>query len=75
MVKFLVQYFHIQLVYGELEGLLLRNSSVSSDGKNIVSDEGIKLGISDSRVLDTLLENIDGITLESYVVTYLGSLG
>ena len=56
------------------EGLFLRDSLGSTDGKVIVSDEGIKLVTTDSKVLGTLLENVDGITLRLDVGTELGYL-
>ena len=37
-------------------------------------DEGIKLVISDGKLLGTILGNVDGITLGIYVGKYLGSL-
>ena len=38
------------------------------------SDEGIKLGYTDSEVIDTILVDVDGITLGIDVVTELSSL-
>ena len=38
------------------------------------SDEGIKLVISDGKMLDNILLNVDGIKLGLDVVTELGSL-
>ena len=38
------------------------------------SDEGIKLGCTDGKVLGTILVNVDGIILGIDVGTYLGSL-
>ena len=38
------------------------------------SDEGIKLGSFDGKVLATILENLDEITLEIDVGTEIGSL-
>ena len=32
-------------------------------GKVLGSDEGIKLGLSDGKVIDTIIRNVDGITL------------
>ena len=34
-----------------------------TDGKVLGSDEGIKLGLSDVKVLGTILANVDGIIL------------
>ena len=45
-----------------------------TDGKLLVYDEGIKLVISDGEVIDTILGNVDGITLGIGVGTELGSL-
>ena len=41
----------------------------STDGKVLVSDEGIKLGIFDCKLVGTILGNIDVITLALNVVT------
>ena len=38
-------------------------------GKVIVADEGIKLGISDSKVIGTIIGDVDGIILGLYVET------
>ena len=42
---------------------MIGDSLGSTDGKVLGSDEGIKLEISDGKVLVTILGNIDGITL------------
>ena len=49
---------------GKLEGLFLEDSLVYTDGTVLGSDEGIKLGSTDGKVIDTILVNVDGITLE-----------
>ena len=43
-------------------------------GKVIVSDKGIKMGSTDSKVLGNILENIDEITLGLDVGTEMGCL-
>ena len=47
---------------------------VSTDGIVLNSDEDIKLGSSDGKVLSTILGYVDGITVVLDVVTDLGSL-
>ena len=44
---------------GKLEGLLLGDSLGSTDGKVLVSDEGIKLVFSGGKLLGTILRNLD----------------
>ena len=44
----------------------------SSDGEGIGSDECTKLGLSDDKVLGTILGNVDGITLGLDAETKLG---
>ena len=46
----------------------------STDGKVIVSDEGIKLRSTDGKVLANITGNVDGITLLLDVGTELSSL-
>ena len=58
----------------KLEGLFIGGSLVSTDGKFIGSDEGIKLGYTGGKVLGTIFGGVDGITLGIDVGTYLGSL-
>ena len=43
-------------------------------GKVLGSDEGIKLGLFDDKVLGNILVNVDGITLRLDIGTELGSL-
>ena len=43
-----------------------------NDGKVLGSDEGIKLGLSGCKVFGIILVNVDGITHEIDVGTYLG---
>ena len=57
-----------------MEILFLGDSLGSTDGKVIGSDEGIKLGLCDVKLLVTLIENVDGIKLGVDVETDLGSL-
>ena len=45
----------------------------STDGKVPESNEGIKLGLFDGKVLDTILGNVDVITIGFDVGTELGS--
>ena len=45
-----------------------------SDGKVLVSNEGIKLVSTDGKVLGTILINVYGITLGTDVGTEMGSL-
>ena len=45
----------IVLIYGNVEGLLIGDSLGSTYGKVIGSDEGIKLGLSGVKVLETIL--------------------
>ena len=44
-----------------------------TDGKVLGSDEGIKLGLSDGELVDTIPGNLHGITPVIDVVTYLNS--
>ena len=60
--------------YDKLEGLLILDSLVSTDGKFPGSDEGIKLLISGGKVIGAILVNVDGITLGIYVGTEMESL-
>ena len=60
--------------YSKLERMFLEDSLGYTDGKVIVSDEGIKLGSMDGQVLDTILGNVRGITLGLDVGRELGSL-
>ena len=53
---------------------MLGYSLVSTDGKVLGYDEGIKLGLFDGKVLGNILGNVDGITLVLDVGTDLGSL-
>ena len=72
-LRFLDGYFYASN-YGKLEGLLLGDSLGYTDGKVIGSDEGIKLVLSDGKVLVTILANVYGNSLGLDVGTYLGSL-
>ena len=56
----------------KLEGFLLIGSLISSDGKVLGSDDDIKLGLSDGKVLDTILGNVYGIKLGIDVETDFG---
>ena len=49
--------------YGNLERLFIGGSLGSTYVKAPGSDEGIKLGSTDSKVLGTILGNVDEITL------------
>ena len=51
---------------------ILGDSLVSTGGKVRGSDEGIKPGCTDSKVLGTILVNLDGITLGLDVGTEVG---
>ena len=53
---------------------MLRDSLVSNDGKVLGSDEGIKMGSTDNKVLGPILGNVDVITLGIDVRTAMGSL-
>ena len=53
---------------------MLGGSLESTDGKFIGYDEGIKLGSTDGKVLGTILESVDEITLGLDIGTYLGFL-
>ena len=57
-----------------IQGLFLGVLQVSTDSKFISSVETIKLEYIIGKVFCTLLENVDGITLELDVGTVLGSL-
>ena len=52
--------------------LLLGDSLGYTDGKVIGSDEGIKLGLFDDKLLGTTYKNVDGITFGIYFGTELG---
>ena len=54
---------------GLLEGLLLGDSLVSTDGKALGSDEGTKTIFTDGKVLFNILGNVYGITLGFDVLT------
>ena len=58
-----------------IEVLLLVVSLEYTDGKVLGSDEGIKLGLSYSKLIDTILLNVVGITLGIDDRTKLGSSG
>ena len=58
----------------KLEGLLIVDSLVSTHGKVLGYNEGIKLGISDGKSFVTIPINVDGITLGIDVGPKLGSL-
>ena len=45
-----------------------------TDGKVLRSDEGIKQGSTEDKLLGTIIWNVDRITLGIYVGTELGSL-
>ena len=53
---------------------MLGDSLVSNDGKLLVSDEVIKIGSTDGKVIGTILVNVDGITLGLDIGTNLGSI-
>ena len=57
-----------------LQGLLIRYSLGSIDGKMIGSNKEIKLGSTNGRVIGTILGNVDGITLGLQVKIELVSL-
>ena len=59
---------------GKLVGLLIIRSLVSTYGKVIGSNEGIKLVSTGVKVIGNILENVDGITLGIDVGIDLGSL-
>ena len=59
---------------GKLEVLFYVYLLVSTDGIVPVSDEGIKLGSSNGKVICIILGKIDGITLGLDIGTELGSL-
>ena len=59
---------------GNIKGLFIGGSLGSTDSKVIGSDEGIKLGISEGKVIDTILVNVYGITLWIDVGTDLSYL-
>ena len=48
---------------GKLEDWVLGDSLGYTDGKMLGSDEVINMGSTDGKVLDTMLVNVDGITL------------
>ena len=58
----------------KLEFLLLVESLVSTDDKVLGSDEGIKLVISDGKVIGTIHGDLYGITLGVEIGTELGYL-
>ena len=60
--------------YGNIEVILIGDSMGYTDGKVLGSDEGIKLVLFYGEVIDTILVNIDGITLGIDVGTELGYL-
>ena len=53
---------------------MLRGSLGYTDGEVLVCDEEIKVGSTDGKFLGTILENVDGITLDIDVGTELGYL-
>ena len=55
--------------YVKIEGLLLGDSLGSTGGKVLGSDEGIKLGFSDGKVISTALGNLNVIILRLNVGT------
>ena len=59
---------------GKLEGLFLDCLLGYTDGKVLVSEKYIKLGLSDSKLIGTILVNVYGITLGLDVGIELGSL-
>ena len=59
---------------GKIKVLLYEDSMGYTDSKFHGSDEGIKLGCTDCKVLVTILGNVDGIILGLDVGTYLGYL-
>ena len=59
---------------GNLEVLLIWGSLWYFDGKVLVSDEGFKQGLSDGKVIVTILWNVDVIIVGLYVGRDLGSL-
>ena len=59
---------------GNLEGLLLVGSLVSTDDKVLGFYEVVKLGLFDGEVIGTILGDVGGITLGIDVVTELVSL-
>ena len=58
--------------YGKLEVLFIVGSLVSIDDKVLSYDEGIIIGPTDGEVIDTILGNVDGITLGLNIGTELG---
>ena len=58
----------------KIEGILLGGSMKSTYVKALESDEGIKLGCSDGKVIFTIFGDVDGIILGIDVGTDLGSL-
>ena len=56
--------------YVKLEGLLLGDSLASNDGKMFCSDEGIKQGLSDFKVIGTIHGDGYGITWDILMVTH-----
>ena len=59
---------------GKIEGLFLVVTPVYSDKKVLGSDEGIKLGSTNGKLLGTILVDVDGITLGINFGTELVSL-
>ena len=57
-----------------IEGFLFVETLGSTDGKVYGSDECIKLGLFDDKVIGSLILNIDGIKLRPDVGTELGNL-
>ena len=60
--------------YDKIEVLMLGDSLGYIEGKDHGSDEGIKLELSDGIMFETVLQNMDGNTLEIDVGTDLGRL-
>ena len=66
-------YFYVS-DNGKLECLLLVNSLGYTDGKVLVSDEGIKMGFTDGKFLGNIIGNVDVIALRADVGIELVSL-
>ena len=60
--------------YVKIEVVLLGDSLVFTDDKVLGSNEGLKLVLSDSKLLVTILEYVYGITIELGIGKNLGSL-
>ena len=58
----------------KLEGLFIGGSLVSTFGKGLWSNKGIRLVLSDDRVLGNIPGNVYGITLGIDIETEMGSL-